>query len=54
LTVEQKLLEKIRRIEASDVEESITWSAHHASKKRSPVFEVSITSLLPLPRDQAH
>ena len=54
LTVEQKWLEKIRRIQASDVEENITWSPHHASKKRGPVFEVSITSLLPLPRDQVH
>ena len=32
----------------------VTWSAHHASKKRSPAFEVSVTSLLPLLRDQAH
>ncbi len=32
----------------------VTWSAHHASQKRSLPFEVSITSLLPLLRDQAH
>ena len=31
----------------------MTWSAHHASKQRSE-FEVSITSLIPLLRDQAH
>ena len=54
LTVEHEWLEKISRIEASDEEENITWSALHASKKRGPVFEVSITSLLPLLRDQAH
>jgi hypothetical protein len=54
LTVEHEWLEKVSQIEASDEEENITWSAHHASKKRGPVFEVSITSLLPLPHDQAH
>ena len=32
----------------------VTWSAHHASQKRGLPFEVSITSLLPLLRDQAH
>ena len=32
----------------------VTWSARHASRKRSPAFEVSITSLLPLLRDKAH
>ena len=33
---------------------SITWSAYHASKKRSRPFEVTITSLLPLLQDEAH
>lgn len=33
---------------------SITWSAHHASQRRSQGFDVSITSLFPLLRDQAH
>ena len=33
---------------------SITWVSHHAMQKRSQPFEVSITSLLPLLRDQAH
>ena len=32
----------------------ISWSAHHASMKRSPSFKVTITSLLPLLREQAH
>ena len=32
----------------------ITWASHHATQKRSHPFEVSITSLLPLLRDQAH
>ena len=32
----------------------VTWSAHHASQKKGKPFEVSITSLLPLLRDQAH
>ena len=33
---------------------SITWAAHHAAQKRSQPFQVSMTSLLPLIRDQAH
>ena len=33
---------------------SITWSAHHAARKRSKPFEVSISALMPLLRDQAH
>lgn len=33
---------------------SITWAAHHAKQNRSKPFEVSITSLMPLLRDQAH
>ena len=33
---------------------NVTWSTHHARKKRSPDFEVTIASLLPLLRDAAH
>ena len=33
---------------------SITWAVHHATQKRGKPFEVSISSLLPLIRDQAH
>ena len=33
---------------------SITWSAHHATQKRSHPFEVSISAMMPLWRDQAH
>ena len=33
---------------------SITWSAHHATQKRSHPFEVSISAVMPLWRDQAH
>ena len=33
---------------------SITWASHHATQKMRKPFEVSITSLLPLLRDQAH
>lgn len=33
---------------------NLSWSAYHASMKRSSEFEVSITSLLPLLRDEAH
>ena len=37
-----------------DDESNITWSAHHASQKRTSECETSTTSLLPLLRDQAH
>ena len=33
---------------------SITWTVHHATQKRGKPFEVSISLLLPLIRDQAH
>ena len=33
---------------------SVTWASHHATQKMSQPFEVSITSLLLLLRDQAH
>ena len=33
---------------------SITWAVHHATLKRGKPFEVSISSLLSLIRDQAH
>ena len=33
---------------------SITWAVNHATQKRGKPFEVSISSLLPLIRDQAH
>ena len=32
----------------------VNWSAHLALQKRGKPFEVSIASLLPLLRDQAH
>ena len=47
-------LEKVLVTEEVDGAVNLTWSAHHASQKRSPEFVVSITSLLPLLRDQAH
>lgn len=33
---------------------SVTWSAHHTSQKRSNPSKISISSLLPLFRDEAH
>ncbi len=54
LTKEYEWLEKMIVTEEVDDDLSITWSAHHAAEQRSKEFEVSITSLLPLLRDQAH
>jgi len=51
---EYEWLEKITLTEEVDDALSVTWSAHHAAQKRSKAFEVSITALLPLLRDQAH
>ena len=47
-------LEKVSATEEIDGVVNLTWLAHHASSNRSPEFEVSITPLLPLLRDQAH
>ena len=54
LALEYHWLEKVIVTQEIDGEVNLTWSAHHASSKRSPEFEVSLTSLLPLLRDQAH
>lgn len=47
-------LEKVSLRETIGDGVNISWAAHHASRKRSQSFEVSITSLMPLIRDQAH
>ena len=54
LALEYEWLEKVCVTEEVDGAVNVTWSAHHASKKRSAPFEVSITALLPLLQDQAH
>ena len=46
--------EKVNLTAEVDNAVSITWSAHHASQMRAQQFEVRITSLLPLHRDEAH
>ena len=54
VALEYQWLEKVMVTEEIDDTMNLTWSAHHASMKRSPEFEVSISALLPLLRDQAH
>ena len=54
LKKEYEWLEKMTLTEEVDDALSVTWSAHHAAQQRSKAFEVSITALLPLLRDQAH
>jgi len=54
LKQEYEWLEVVDLTEEVNSSVSITWSAYHASQKRSRQFEVSITSLLPLLRDEAH
>ena len=45
LALEYEWLEKVSVTQNVDGAVDVTWSAHHASKKRGPVFEVNITSL---------
>ena len=54
LKEEYAWLQKVSVSESVDDAVSITWSSFHATQKRSQPFEVSITSLMPLLRDQAH
>ena len=54
LTNEYEWLQKISLTQEVHDNVNITWSAHHAEKKRGLAFEVSITALLPLLRDEAH
>ena len=56
LNLEFDWLQKVNLIVGTDDTEeiSLSWSTHHASMHRGQAFEVSITSLLPLLRDQAH
>ena len=52
LTMEYQWHEKVYVIEEIDGTVYGNWAAHHALKKRSPTFEVSITPLLHLLQDQ--
>lgn len=45
---EYEWLEKVSLTQEVDASSTITWSAYHASQRRSQGFNVSITSLLPL------
>ncbi|CAE1256527.1 unnamed protein product [Acanthosepion pharaonis] len=54
IRVEYEWLQKVQGTTDVDDDSNITWSAHHASQKRTSECETSITSLLPLLRDQAH
>ena len=54
LTNEFEWLEKVSITENIDSDISLNWSAHHVSMNRGHEFEVCITALLPLLREQAH
>ena len=47
-------LEKVSLTEEWDSNVKITWSSHHADQLRERRFDVGVSSLLPLLRDQAH
>ena len=54
LNLEYEWLENVHS--TTDVDDicNLTWSAHHANKQRDNDFVTSISSLMPLLRDQAH
>ena len=54
LTDEFEWLQNLSLTQEVGNEVNITWSAHHAEKNAGLDFDVSITSLLPLLRDEAH
>lgn len=54
LTNEYKWLQKVSLTQELYDAANITWSAHHANKKRGLEFKVSITLLQPLLRDEPH
>lgn len=54
LSLEYEWLQKVSTITDANESVDITWSSHHADKKRSPAFQTCISSLMPLLRDQAH
>ena len=54
LTYKYAWLEQVCLTEKVTDAISITWAVYHATQKRGKPFEVSISSLLPLIRDQAH
>lgn len=47
-------LEKVKLTYELNDSVNVTWSSYHASQNRHLDFEVSITSLMPLLRDEAH
>ncbi len=53
LALEFEWLQKVSIAEVHD-SLNLTWSSHHAEKKRGPPFRTYISALMPLLRDQAH
>ena len=54
IRLEYEWLEKVHATTDVDDSSNVTWSAHHASNRRTEDFATSINALLPLLRDQAH
>jgi hypothetical protein len=51
---EYEWLDKVFETKKVEYAVNISWVVHHTSKNRSPTFDTSITSLLPLFLDPAH
>ena len=54
LVPEYDRLEKVSLNKTVDASADITWSAHHASQRRSQGFKLSVVSLFLVLKDQAH
>ena len=54
IMIEYEWLEKVQETTEVNDESNITWSAYHARQEKTSECKTSITSLLPLLRDQAH
>ncbi len=54
MSIEYEWLEKFTLSNNSDTDITVSWAAHHASQKRQPCFEVSLSPMLPLFKESAH
>ena len=54
VALEYNWLQKVCITEEVHGSASLTWSAHHADKKRGPAFQACISAMMPLLRDKAH
>lgn len=54
ICLEYEWPEKVSLSDRSDNAISISWAEHHTSQKRQPPFDISLSSMVPLPSESAH